>query len=185
VVYVQQRSGPGCLTLIGGTVVTIVLLVLVVAVVGAIGRASNDINQLLGTPTMVAPTAGVRGAQSTSDGYSCKLVAVRTFPGDGFADPKPGNVFVLVHLQLANNSGQDQTYNQFDFKVQSSTGNVTGPEFVYPAGATNDTLGSGTLKPSGSVSGDIVFQLPKGDHGAQHLWEPGFSGTDYTWSLGL
>jgi hypothetical protein len=122
---------------------------------------------------------------TTPDGYTCRLAAVRTVPGDRFAVPKPGNVFIVVHLQLANNGSQQQPYNAFDFKVQSTAGNVTAPAMVYPTKATNDSLGRGTLKPGGSVSGDVVFQVPKGDHGVQLVWEPGYAGKDYAWSLGL
>jgi hypothetical protein len=45
------------------------------------------------------------------------------------------------------------------------------------ATATNNTLDYGTLKHGGSVAGDLVFQLAKGDHWAHLIWEPGFSGT--------
>ena len=75
------------------------------------------------------------------------------------------------------------SYNEFDFHAKSSSGNITDPELA----SDNNDLGSGQLSAGGNAEGDIIFQVPQGDHGAELTWSPSFfENSDANgWLLGL
>jgi len=107
---------------------------------------------------------------------------------DEFNTPQAGNEYIVVRVKLVNNSGAEVTYNPFDFHVKSGTGNITNTDFSTPQSYTaNNILNYGTLAVGGSVEGDIIFQVPIGDHKAELTWQPNILGNegDYVWSLGL
>jgi hypothetical protein len=135
-----------------------------------------------------APTVGKVGQTITVDSVGCTLVSVKTIAGDEFTQPKPGNEFIVVHVKLKNNNSQQTDYNPFDFHAKSGTGNVTDEEFAPPSTYTaNNQLNSGQLDPGGMVEGDIIFQVPTGDHKAELTWQPSIFGntTQNAWNLGL
>lgn len=130
------------------------------------------------------------GDTITINGVDCTLISARYLPDDGYIVPKAGNEFVVVRVKLVNNSGADADYNEFDFHARSSSGNVTDPDPLTPSTYTaNDQLNiSGTLSPGGTVEGDVLLEVPIGDHKAELSWEPMFSGSSTTanlWNLGL
>jgi hypothetical protein len=94
----------------------------------------------------------------------------------------------VVHVKLVNNGSDEKSYNGFEFHVRSGTGNITDEEILSPRSYTvNNRLNSGKLSAGGTVEGDIVFQVPKGDHKSQLTWQPSFFGNagDNAWNLGL
>ena len=77
---------------------------------------------------------------------ACTLLSVQFIPDDGINVPKVGDIFVVVHLKLVNNDSNDFTYNSFDFKGKSGSGNVTDPLSVPPETYTaNNYIDFGTL----------------------------------------
>jgi flagellar basal body-associated protein FliL len=135
-----------------------------------------------------APVVGKVGQTITVDSAGCTLVSVKTIAGDDFTQPKPGNEFIVVHVKIHNSNSQQTDYNTFDFHVKSGTGNVTDEEAIPPSPYTaNNELNSGQLDPGGTVEGDIIFQVPVGDHKAELTWQPNFFGstTQNAWNLGL
>jgi len=128
------------------------------------------------------------GQTITVDGVACTLISVKTLAADEITKPKPGNEFIVVHIKLNNTGSDEKNYNPFDFHVKSGSGNITDEEIVPPQSYTaNNELNSGKLSAGGAVEGDIVFQVPKGDHKAQMTWQPSFFGNagDNAWYLGL
>src|SRR6266704_5712840 len=96
------------------------------------------------------------------------LVSVKKLAGDEFTKPKAGNIYVIVHVKIKNKSSIEVSYNPFDFHVRSSSGNITDVDYAVPSTYTaNNQLDSGKLSTGGSVEGDMMFQVRKGDHGAQ------------------
>lgn len=139
-----------------------------------------------------APSSGLQvanvGQAITVSDVATTLVSVQLLAADEFTKPKSGNEFIVVHVKLVNNSSSEVDYNPFDFHVRSGSGNITDEEFAAPSTYTaNNELNSGKLSPGGTVAGDIIFQVPKGDHKAQLTWQPSFFGNagDNAWNLGL
>jgi hypothetical protein len=65
---------------------------------------------------------------------------------------------------------------------------VIDEEFAVPGSyRANKELKSGHLDPGGTVEGDIIFQVPIGDHEAVLIWYTGRFGnaTHNAWNLGL
>ncbi|MGZ3678609.1 MAG: DUF4352 domain-containing protein [Ktedonobacterales bacterium] len=97
-------------------------------------------------------------------------------------------MFIVVHVKIVNKSTSEFDYNPLDFHVKSGAGNITDVEFAPPSTYTaNNQLDSGKLSAGGGVEGDMVFQVPQGDHKAALTWQPSIFGNagDNAWNLGL
>jgi|SRR5947209_7034845 len=176
-----------------------VLGVLLLSCIGVVALISSAARSSIGTiSTTVASTAtsvssttnqtANVGQSITVDGVACTLVSAKPLAGDQFTKPKPGNEFIVVHVKLNNTSSDEKDYNPFDFHVKSGSGNITTEEVIPPSTYTgNNELNSGKLAAGGTVEGDLIFQVPKGDHKAQLTWQPSFFGNagDNAWNLGL
>ncbi len=154
------------------------------------GTISNGNTSSGNTSTQVTTPAkiGKPGDTITVDSVGCTFVSVKTLAGDQFVKPKAGNQFIVVHVKIHNANTQQATYNPFDFHVKSGAGNVTNEEIAPPSTYTgNNTLNSGQLDQGGTVEGDLIFQVPIGDHNAELTWQPNFFGnsTQNVWKLGL
>ena len=123
---------------------------------------------------------------SLQDNIAATLISVKKLPDDQHSPASPGNMYIVVHIKLVNNSSRVVDYGPFDFHVKSSSGNITNETFTFGYTANNQ-LNSGKLPPGGSVEGDLIFQTGKSDHKAQLIWQPKFFGnTGVTkWLLGI
>jgi len=112
---------------------------------------------------------------------------VKKLSGDEFIKPKSGNQFIVVRVKIQNKGDSEVSYNPFDFHAKNSSGNITDLEIPPSTYKDNKELDSGQLAKGGSVEGDIVFQVPVDDHGAQLTWQPSIFGnnSDFVWGLGL
>jgi hypothetical protein len=140
------------------------------------------------TQANTAAKIGKLGDTIMVDSVSCTFTTVKILAADDFAQPKAGNQFIVVHVKIHNANTQQATYNPFDFHVKSGAGNITDEEFMSPTSYTaNNKLDSGQLDQGGTVEGDIIFQVPVGDHNAELTWQPNFFGnsTQNAWKLGL
>src|SRR6266849_6629636 len=166
-------------------------IILIVVLVGVANSQSN--NGASSTKTSSTNTGSTSsqiaevGQSITVDNVATTLVSVNLLPADQYTLPKPGNEFIVVHVQLVNNSSSEVDYNPFDFHVRSGSGNITDEVIPPSTYLANNELNSGKLSPGGTVEGDIIFQVPKNDHQAQLTWQPNiFSNAgDHPWNLGL
>lgn len=62
--------------------------------------------------------------------------------------------YIVVEVTIENRDDKAQSYNYFDWKIQTPSGQVIDPTF-----STVDTLGSGDLVKGGKVSGKVVFEV--------------------------
>jgi hypothetical protein len=187
----------------------IVLGVLAVLILGCIGvsavvlrsagtainsvstTVASTVTTIAETPTTQAQPASqvsqVGGTISVND-VAVTLTSVKKLASDQYIQPKTGNIFIVVHVKIVNNSTGEVDYNPLDFHVRSSSGNITDVEFAVPSTYTaNNQLNYGKLSAGGNVEGDLIFQVKKGDHKAQMTWQPSFLGNagDNAWNLGL
>lgn len=66
-----------------------------------------------------------------------------------------GDEYLLVTVSYKNTGSKSVDYNSFDWKQTSSSGNTESPEFAL---LDEETLGSGTLQPGGTVSGIVPIK---------------------------
>lgn len=129
------------------------------------------------------------GSTITEHDIAATLVSVKVIRGDDFIQPKAGNEFVVVHVKLVNNSSSEFTYSLVDFHAKSGTGNITNAEVIPPSTytANNQLEAMGTLAAGGSTQGDIILQVPVGDHKAQLTWQPSLfdDKSSNAWLMGL
>lgn len=107
--------------------------------------------------------------QVTGSPIQVNITNVEISQGDEFNKPKQDKEYIILHLTLKNTGSTIQNYNPLNFKVKDSSGNITTEAF---ATINNDTaLSYGELSPTGTVSGTICYEVPKGDSNLQLLYE--------------
>ena len=146
---------------------------------------SSSILSINGTnPAKVGDTISVG-----SVGYTLVFVNPNPLPGDAFTIPKAGDEFIVVNVKLTNNGVSDIDYYTINFYTRSSSGNTIPAVDGAPSSYTSNNLldNNGTIAPGNSVQGDLVLQIPIGDHNAELLWEPywGNNSSNNLWNLGL
>lgn len=149
-----------------------------------VGSTSGSSSKATATPQGPAKV----GSTITDNGVSCTLVSAKVVQGGSYDKPDSGNVFVLVTVEIVNNSSSEFEYNPYDFNAESGSGNLTHPDFYYPDDLYGGhQLNDGSLAVGGSVEGQMRFQVPKGDHKAKVTWQPSFfdDKTSNSWLLGL
>lgn len=183
---------------IGGIIGGLVLVCCIAGIVflaasgkGATTTSGSNSGGSSGTSGSSAPSSNGPakvGDTITANDVSVTAVSVKPLQGDEFNQPKAGNEFIVVHVKITNKSGSEISYNPLDFHVKTGTGNITDEDFASPSSYTaNNMLNSGSLASGGSVQGDIIFQVPVGDHKAELTWQSSFFSdkADKAWSLGL
>lgn len=78
-----------------------------------------------------------------------------------YDNPAYGKEFVYISLGVANNTGKKATYNTFDWKVETSSGALLNPSSI--SYRSPSALKSGELVDGGTISGSLIFEVPKDD----------------------
>lgn len=110
------------------------------------------------------------GETATFDGKSITVTDVqRNYDtGNQFAQPESGKEFVIVTVQITNNSDSTLDYNTFEFKMQDSNG-VQQSEAI--TALSEGKLNSGSLAKGGKVTGKLAYEVPKDDAGFEALYQ--------------
>lgn len=88
--------------------------------------------------------------------------------GNQFAQPESGKEFVIVTVNIVNNSDSNLDYNTFEFKMQDSNG-VQQNEAI--TALSEGKLNSGSLAKGGKVTGKLAYEVPKDDKGLKLLYQ--------------
>lgn len=88
--------------------------------------------------------------------------------GNQFAQPESGKEFVIVTVNIVNNSNSSLDYNTFEFKVQDSNGVQQSEAFTA---ISEGRLNSGSLAKGGKVTGKLAYEVPKDDAGLKLLYQ--------------
>ncbi len=88
--------------------------------------------------------------------------------GNQFAQPESGKEFVIVTVDITNNSDTTLDYNTYEFKMQDSNG-VQQNEAIMAI--SEGKLNSGSLAKGGKVTGKLAYQVPQGDAGLKLLYQ--------------
>jgi hypothetical protein len=103
------------------------------------------------------------------------VITVKNFKksnGSDFEKPKDGMEFVIVTVNVKNNSDDKISYNPFDYKMQNSKGQITDMAFTTVDSKT--ALSSGELAAGGEVEGTVAFEEPKDDSGLVLIYQSNF-----------
>jgi hypothetical protein len=97
-----------------------------------------------------------QGESGTVDGRKLTVVSIERKTSLGEYQQAPsGKIYVVANVTIENVSDRTQTYNVFDFRLQTVSGQVIDP---YIGG--NNDLNSGDLVKGGKVSGNVTFEAP-------------------------
>jgi hypothetical protein len=169
--------------------------VVAVVLAGCGSADSTNLAQVQGTPVVHLPTATPEpkplsqprvGNTITVDSVATTRVSATPLTPDQYDSMKQGDIYVVCTVKMVIHGSSDADYNEFDFMLVSGTGNATDTTFSA-AYTANNQLQSGTLTAGGSDTGDLIYEVAQGDHGAKLSWQPSFFGQTggHTWLLGL
>lgn len=98
----------------------------------------------------------VPGESGTVDGRKLTVLSVekRTSLGE-YQNAPSGKVYLVVSVNIENVSDRAVSYNPYDFRLQTASGQVIDPYY----GGDNQ-LSSGDLVQGGKVSGNVTFEAP-------------------------
>lgn len=110
------------------------------------------------------------GETATFDDKSITVTDVqRNFnTGNQFAQPESGKEFVIVTVNITNDSDTTLDYNTFEFKMQDSNGVQQNEAFTA---ISEGKLNSGSLAAGGKVTGKLAYEVPKDDTGLKLLYQ--------------
>lgn len=106
------------------------------------------------------------------EGRMLEITNVERSSGGDFDKPKDDHEYVIVTVNIENNSDKEVSYNPFDFKMQNGNGQIESKAFTI---IDSDTaLSSGDLASGGNVTGTITFEQPIDDDALKLIFEPSF-----------
>lgn len=110
------------------------------------------------------------GEKATFDDKSITVTEVqRNYDtGNQFAQPESGKEFVIVTVNITNDSDSTLDYNTYEFKMQDSNG-VQQNEAL--TALSEGKLNSGSLAAGGKVTGKLAYEVPKDDAGLKLLYQ--------------
>lgn len=100
----------------------------------------------------------VPGESGTVDGRKLTVVSVERKTSLGaYQDAPSGKIYVVANVSIENTSDRVQTYNVFNFRIQTVSGQVLD---ISSSSFGDNALGSGDLVVGGKVSGTVTFEVP-------------------------
>ncbi len=161
IIFITKKRG-SLGKIIAGLVLCVVTLIIAFSINSA---AVDNINEIFGTDKD-SKLEYSYGETAELEGVSIKVLGVER--SDGYTESyltispnKKDYEFIIVELEIKNNSEEIKTFNRFDYSIQTGNGVINRVGFsMYDTG--ND-LGSGQLAPNGIKIGKIVFEVPKDD----------------------
>lgn len=156
-----------------------VWLIIVIILIGAGGAAGNKDKTATNSGSASNSTETKKAEEKTefkvgeAASFDNKTITVtdvqRNYDtGNQFAQPESGKEFVIVTVNIINNSDKTLDYNTFEFKMQDSNGVQQNEAF---SALTEGKLNSGSLAKGGKVTGKLAYEVPKDDAGLKLLYQ--------------
>ncbi len=167
----------------------IIAFVVLIAVVGAAGGGDSTNNSSGGGSTNSAKEYRFAeradkqdkdvelavGESGTVDGVKLTVSKIDYTPTIGEYDTaKAGNTYVLADVTLENTSNETKPYNVFDFRIQTTGGQVLDGAFA----SVPKPLSSGDMVAGGKAQGQVVFEVPVEDGHQYIIWKPNAAKSD-------
>lgn len=169
----------------GLTIVLVVVLIIIIAV----GASSNkNSGRSSNSNSSAAPTSNVKtyrfndrldkqktdievvpGEMATIDGVKMAVTSADYKQSlDEFTTAESGKTYLVINVALENTDTTTHSYNEFDFRIQTVSGQVLDPD----VSSATSPLNSGDIVAGGKVSGSVVFLVPQ-EKGDQYvIWKP-------------
>jgi len=156
--------------------VWVIIVIAIAAIGGAMGgnkdNTATNTGNSNGSQTEKAEekTEFKVGETATFDDKSITVTDVqRNYDtGNQFAKPESGKEFVIVTVNIVNNSDTSLDYNTFEFKMQDTNGVQQSEAFTA---LSEGKLNSGSLAKGGKVTGKLAYEVPKDDAGLKLLYQ--------------
>lgn len=149
----------------GLKIAAVIVVLLIIAGVAAGGSDKPESGGSDGTsentPATEEKTVFEQGEKVVLDDVEFVLKGYERIASAEFETPKNGYEYIRVTVGIKNSSGEKTSYNSLDWKMENSKGQILDPAVAIFN--TDTDLGSGELRPGGSVEGTIVFEQPEGD----------------------
>jgi hypothetical protein len=153
----------------------IIAIVIIGGIAGAMGGNKNDTAINTGNSS----SQSEKGAEKTefkvgeTASFNDKSITVtevqRNYDtGNQFAKPESGKEFVIVTVNIVNNSNSNLDYNTFEFKMQDSNGVQQSEAFTA---LTEGKLNTGSLAKGGKITGKLAYEVPKDDARLKLLYQ--------------
>lgn len=164
----RQAKGGGCLKafLIVAAVCAVLGIGIVVLIPAGLNKASDEIEKA--TEAEVSPVDNEPDAQPEDQqaplGGEVRLSGYTVTVHSATFQPQLSEFedegYLVAQVTVLNRDDRAQSYNTFDWKLQTPNGQVIDPSFTG-----TEQLGSGDLVPNGTVSGRIIWEVgdSKGD----------------------
>lgn len=155
-------------------ILTGIIVLVVIAIIGSAASGNKSGVTSGGTNNTAATqdekTEFAVGEKALFDDKSITVTNVeRNYDtGNQFAQPESGKEFVLVTVEINNNSKSSMNYNTFEFKMQDSNGVQQSEAF---SALSEGKLNSGSLAAGGAVTGKLAYEVPKDDGGLKLLYQ--------------
>lgn len=163
----------------------IIALVVLVAIGGASGGGKSDNSGSSGSKSSSSSKKEYRfadradkqekdvelavGESGTVDGVKVTVTKVEYKSSlSEFETSKDGKTYVVGDVTLENTSNETKPYNVFDFRIQTSSGQVLDGAFA----SVPTPLSSGDLVTGGKAQGQIVFEAPVEEGHQYIIWKP-------------
>ena len=91
-----------------------------------------------------------------------RIENVERSSGSEFDKPEDGKEFLIITINIKNNSSEKVSYNALDWKLTNSSGQENSETFTTN---NNNALNSGDLAKGGVVTGTLAYEIPEGDSG--------------------
>jgi len=157
--------------------VWVLIVVVLIGLGGAAGGNKSNTainngssNNSAGTKKADEKTEFKVGETASFDNKSLTVTEVqRNYDtGNQFSQPESGKEFVIVTVNIANNSDKTLDYNTFEFKMQDTNGVQQSEAFTA---LSEGKLNSGSLAAGGKVTGKLAYEVPKDDAGLKLLYQ--------------
>lgn len=99
------------------------------------------------------------GEAGIYEDVSFTVTNVETSDGDEWETPADGKEYVIVTVEITNNSDETYDYDEFSWKMQNDQGQID--DITYVSFNSDNELGSGSLTKGGKKTGTLVFEEPK------------------------
>lgn len=106
--------------------------------------------------------AGTVGSPVSAENFDLTVKSVQRnyVPTDEYYVPTDGKEYVLVSVELKNTGSTSENYSDYDFKLRDTAGVEEGTTYVSGIASPLDY---GSLAGGGTVSGNLIFEVKKGD----------------------
>ena len=169
--------GFGCL----GIVVIIIIVAVASSQGGSNNSSSSSSSSSSGSASQQKSEYAVGEAVKQDDITLTVTDVQRNYStGNQFDTPESGKELVRVNVKLVNDSKNTASYSDANFKMQDSSGNRLYTTFTTVPNALSS---AGELASGGSVTGNIVFLVPKDDKNLKLIFDGSFWSGEITIKL--